>query len=140
MSINKIDNDRDHLFPEFRRKLEVVLREVADHTGEPWVIVEGYRSQARQDWLYAQGRSRPGPVVTWMRLTRWHGTGLAADLKPSKKGYQAARGWWELLKHIGEAHGLSNPAWAKGDLGHLQLTDEALRNEALLWVKRGFQD
>lgn len=30
-------------------------------------VVEGYRSQARQDWLYAQGRTRPGAIVTWTR-------------------------------------------------------------------------
>ncbi|UKJ43433.1 M15 family metallopeptidase [Lysinibacillus sp. ACHW1.5] len=30
-------------------------------------ITETYRSQARQNYLYEQGRTRPGPVVTWTR-------------------------------------------------------------------------
>ncbi|WNN77792.1 M15 family metallopeptidase [Lysinibacillus capsici] len=30
-------------------------------------ITETYRSQARQNYLYEQGRSRPGQVVTWTR-------------------------------------------------------------------------
>ena len=30
-------------------------------------VTEYHRSQARQDWLYEQGRSRPGKVVTWTR-------------------------------------------------------------------------
>ncbi|WP_051800282.1 M15 family metallopeptidase, partial [Lysinibacillus sphaericus] len=30
-------------------------------------ITETYRSQARQNYLYEQGRTRPGQVVTWTR-------------------------------------------------------------------------
>lgn len=138
MRIDRADSSPDHLYPEFRRKIERVMQEFEKHTGEALTLVEGFRSQARQDYLYAQGRTRPGPKVTWVRSTRWHGAGLAADVMPSKHGYHASREWWELIKHLGEAHGLSNPAWAKGDLGHLQLTDEALRRLALAWVAAGF--
>lgn len=42
-------------------------------------ITETYRSQARQDYLYAQGRSRPGQKVTWTRNSN-HKSRLAWDI------------------------------------------------------------
>lgn len=33
-------------------------------------ITSTLRDQEFQDWLYEQGRSRPGPVVTWTRNSR----------------------------------------------------------------------
>jgi len=46
-------------------------------------ITETQRSQARQDWLYAQGRTRfPGPIVTNTRNSN-HKNGLAWDIAVS---------------------------------------------------------
>ncbi|MDU6856091.1 MAG: M15 family metallopeptidase [Clostridiales bacterium] len=42
-------------------------------------VTEYHRSQARQDWLYEQGRSRPGKVVTWTRSSN-HTSGYAWDI------------------------------------------------------------
>lgn len=42
-------------------------------------ITETYRSQARQNYLYAQGRSRPGQIVTWT-LNSNHSGRLAWDI------------------------------------------------------------
>lgn len=42
-------------------------------------ITETYRSPARQQYLYAQGRTRPGPVVTWT-LNSNHASRLAWDI------------------------------------------------------------
>ncbi|WP_432702490.1 M15 family metallopeptidase [Lysinibacillus sphaericus] len=42
-------------------------------------ITETYRSQARQKYLYAQGRTRPGKVVTWT-LNSNHKSRLAWDI------------------------------------------------------------
>jgi hypothetical protein len=44
--------------------------------GIPCRVVEGYRSDERQAWLYAQGRTRPGLIVT-----------NAASAKLSAHGY-----------------------------------------------------
>jgi len=50
-------------------------------------VLEGVRTPQRQQELYAQGRTKPGPVVTWT-LTSNHfvdprtGYGLAVDLVP----------------------------------------------------------
>ncbi|QDP99644.1 M15 family metallopeptidase [Lysinibacillus fusiformis] len=42
-------------------------------------ITETYRSQARQNYLYAQGRTRPGQIVTWT-LDSNHKSRLAWDI------------------------------------------------------------
>jgi hypothetical protein len=135
------DNNVEHLYFEFARRLRAVLDEVGAATHEPWMVVEGYRSQARQTWLFAQGRTRPGRKVTWIREPKWHGCGLAADVMPVHKAYAAPREWWEKLQEIGRQHGLKNPAWNAGDLGHLQLdTPEKgpVRLAALEWTRKGF--
>jgi hypothetical protein len=138
MSVAVADKDPRHLFPVFREKLLRVLQELEAALGEPWMIVEGYRSQERQSWLYAQGRTRPGRIVTWMRTPKWHGTGLAADCIPRGRGYGAPMSWWERYRAIYHAHGLNNPAWGNGDLGHVQLSDDAMRARSLVWVRAGF--
>ena len=136
--MESVDNRLDHLYPEFRAKLLVVLTETSNALGAEWEVVEGFRSQARQDWLYARGRTRPGPVVTWQKMTRWHGAGLAADCVPKVLGYHAPRSDFEMFRHVYQSHGLENPAWVKGDLGHVQLTDETIRTQALAWIRGGF--
>jgi len=66
------------LEPEFREKLTRVVERMRE-LGHEVRIVETVRSQARQDKLFAQGRSEEGPVVTWTRRSR-HTEGLAADV------------------------------------------------------------
>lgn len=39
-------------------------------TGLDIFITETYRPQERQDYLYEQGRSRPGQIVTWTKTSR----------------------------------------------------------------------
>jgi peptidoglycan L-alanyl-D-glutamate endopeptidase CwlK len=48
-----------------------------------FMVTEGLRSKARQLELYAQGRTKPGPKVTWTLASR-HLTGHAVDLAPVK--------------------------------------------------------
>lgn len=44
-------------------------------------ITEVYRTQERQNQLYAQGRTKPGPIVTWTKDSN-HTKRLAADVYP----------------------------------------------------------
>lgn len=53
----------DGLHPELVSKLERVHAAMAA-LGYPMILVEGVRSQARQQTLYAQGRTKPGKIVT----------------------------------------------------------------------------
>lgn len=86
-------------------------------------LVEGYRSQQRQEELYAQGRTTPGPRVTWTKFS-WHTVGLAVDL-----AFIADDPWnldhpWERLRATACACGFDAPAFDMGDLGHFVLRAE----------------
>lgn len=48
-------------------------------------VTAGNRTQAEQDELYAQGRTKPGQKVTWTRNSR-HIDGYAVDLLPYLNG------------------------------------------------------
>lgn len=44
-------------------------------------VVSGFRSFSEQNGIYEQGRSKPGPKVTWVRGGgSWHNYGLAVDI------------------------------------------------------------
>jgi LAS superfamily LD-carboxypeptidase LdcB len=75
------NRDLSLLAPAFRRAVEAAIQDCRDK-GFPVKVNEGFRSQARQNWLYRQGRSRPGRIVTNAptSLTSWHGYGLAVDV------------------------------------------------------------
>jgi len=55
------------------------LHEVALKEGLYVQVATGFRPQAIQDDLWKQGRTRPGPIVTWTRHSK-HSLGLAVDL------------------------------------------------------------
>lgn len=135
-----IDSDPRHLFPPFRAALLATLTTARQQTGVDWAIYEGFRSQARQTYLYAQGRSRPGPIVTWMRNPRHHGAGLASDQYSASHGWSVPYGEWQTLQAVARSHGLEDPAFVKGDLGHIQwpARDTETHRRAREWVAAGF--
>jgi peptidoglycan LD-endopeptidase CwlK len=65
-------------------RLISVVRAAAEAT--PLSVIEGVRTVARQTALYAQGRTKPGPIVTWTmnskHLVQPDGFGHAVDLAP----------------------------------------------------------
>ena len=69
--------------PDLKRVVERALLKC----GIDFTVLEGVRTPARQKQLYAQGRSRPGPKVTWTLNSRHFvdpvtGYGHAVDLAP----------------------------------------------------------
>lgn len=64
--------------PQLARLGRELLRRLAAE-GLTFKVTSGNRTQAEQDALYAQGRSKPGPKVTWTRRSR-HIGGRAIDL------------------------------------------------------------
>ena len=120
------DRDLSKLHATFRRKLEAVLNDLAGH-GLTLFVTEGFRSVERQLWLYAQGRTRKGPLVTRCDgvLNRSaHQSGKAADVafrggKLYPPGNSPA---WKLLASAAKAHGLEwGGTWKFKDRPHLQL-------------------
>ena len=57
------DRTVEGLHPAFRAKVETLLSTL-EKAGQPFRLDEGFRTRERQAWLYAQGRTRPGPIVT----------------------------------------------------------------------------
>ena len=51
------------------------------------LITETYRSQERQNYLYAQGRTRKGNIVTWTKNSR-HTSRRAWDICQNIKGQE----------------------------------------------------
>jgi tRNA nucleotidyltransferase/poly(A) polymerase len=112
------------LDPVFRPKAEELLRKGLAAGLKP-EIVEGKRSQERQDELYEQGRTKPGKVVTWTKSSA-HTKGLAVDIAQlDDKGnitYNASPGFWDQMGQIGKSLGLMwGGDWKKNkDRPHFQ--------------------
>ncbi len=67
-------------------KLVAIVERAIELTPQDFMVLEGVRTPERQKELYAQGRTKPGPKVTWT-LTSNHfkqsdGFGHAVDLVP----------------------------------------------------------
>ena len=88
-----------------RRRVKNFLRKV-EEAGLHIMITETWRSKERQEWLYAQGRTRPGAVVTWTLQSK-HRDGLAIDIAFVKDGKVTYEGDWQNLGVLGEAVGLN---------------------------------
>jgi hypothetical protein len=113
------------LDPEMRAKVERVMERMATEHGSDVVLLEGLRTPERQAWLYAQGRSRPGPVVTWTTSSK-HSQGLAADLKVTDAGGQARP--YEALQRVATEEGLR--VLGMKDPGHVELRPDGAEGEA----------
>ncbi len=74
------------LAPFFAIKLRLALQE-CHQQGYLVDLFEGYRSPERQDYLWGQGRERPGKIVTNAKAWQsWHQYGLACDIVGRIKG------------------------------------------------------
>lgn len=118
--------DPKKLHPKVEQMLGVFLAR-AKAAGLNVRPTHGYRTNAEQAALYAQGRTRPGRVVTTAPAT-WsvHEYGLAFDIAfVGSNPYPSDNRLWERLGAIGEALGLSwGGRWASfPDRPHFQWTD-----------------
>jgi len=68
------------LHPKVRTAMAGALL-TCEKSGLNCFLFEGLRADQRQAWLYAQGRTTPGPVVTHANVgTSWHRYGCAGDI------------------------------------------------------------
>ena len=114
------------LNPDFQQRLGRVVERMRSEYGMELEVIEGFREQARQDDLWAQGRSRPGPVVTWTKQSR-HTVGAAADLKIDGAWVQG-RGAL-LLSRVAAEEGLRT--LGPKDPGHIELPGDLDRLASL---------
>lgn len=111
-SVDARDRELARLHPVVRHAIGETLTVLAKD-GIPFRLFEGYRTPERQAHLYAQGRTRPGGIVT--KAEPWesyHQYGLACDLVLFENG---AWSWdasgakaksWDRMKEVAAKHGL----------------------------------
>lgn len=133
-SPNARDVALDNLHPAFRARLVRGLAR-ANAAGLPVHLFEGLRSFTRQEALYAQGRTMPGPIITRARGDlSWHQYGLAADLAFDKDAKTPKVEWtwngnWALLGAIMMHEGLvwyGSPGSPFREAPHFQLATPGL--------------
>ncbi|WP_042472940.1 M15 family metallopeptidase [Bacillus ndiopicus] len=82
MSVDVTIRDLDELTTVARTACRLLFQECYKAGVRNIFITETYRSQERQNYLYAQGRTRPGAIVTWT-LNSNHKSRLAWDIAVS---------------------------------------------------------
>jgi hypothetical protein len=113
-------------------RLQKVVTQFEQITGEKIVIHETFRSQDRQDELYSIGRTKPGMEVTKTKESL-HSLGLAVDVigdrDPQKKGIQDPYGInWKLFGQLVDYAGLNwGGKW--GDKVHVELKGPYAKSE-----------
>src|SRR5215218_7087274 len=92
MSVNTANRDLALLHPLMRERAQAVLAD-CQQAGLPLRIFEAWRSPERQRFLYAKGRTTPGPIVTYAKAWQsYHQYGLAADFV----GFVDGNWTWDL--------------------------------------------
>lgn len=113
--------------PELDKRIEALIVRMKE-LGYNIVKTSGYRSFKEQDALYAQGRTKPGKIVTYaVAGSSYHNYGLAQDVAFLVNGKVS---WdekmpWNLLGKEGKLFGLEWGGDWKGkkrDRPHFQYT------------------
>lgn len=114
--------DTDRLDPQFRERLDRVIQRMEGEFGHTVQVTETYRSPDRQEALFAQGRTEPGPVVTWTRDSL-HSRGRAADVRVDES-WENPQGY-ARLQRIAREEGLQT--LGSRDPGHLELPESGVK-------------
>ena len=77
----------------------------------PVLITQTVRDDEYQAYLYAQGRTRPGNIVTNSKRTTFHGAGLAVDFCKNVKGQEYSdRAFFDRVIALAKQVGFSSGA------------------------------
>ena len=129
-------NSRDlaDLRPDVRANVETLLK-MCKAQGLNVLITQTLRDDEYQAYLYQQGRTRPGAIVTNSRTTTFHGKGLAVDFCRNSKGHEYDdAGFFRNVAVIAKAIGFSwGGDWTSfRDYPHLQWDDHGRYTTAML--------
>ena len=120
MSICK---DVSALQPKAQEACKLFLEECS-RRGLRIFLTETFRSQARQNELYAQGRTKPGAVVTWTRRS-YHTLGMAWDIAVSPPLELYDEGTLYVAGQVAQSLGIEwGGTWARQDRTHFQIYDK----------------
>lgn len=116
---NEIISDLNQLTPD-TKKLALEFLSRCEAEGLDVKIIETYRTQKRQDYLYAQGRNTDGPRVTWTKSSV-HTRRRAFDIVKRGEDPYGDEEFFEKCAKIGEEVGLeAGHYWTVRDSGHFQ--------------------
>lgn len=106
------------------REAAELFLSLAEEAGLEVKVTETYRTQERQDYLYEQGRTRPGQIVTWTRNSK-HTKRNAFDIAKNVPGEEYSDlDFFRRAAEIGESIGLeAGYYWTDGkqDMPHFQM-------------------
>ncbi len=87
-------------------------------------ITETYRSQERQDYLYEQGRTRSGKIVTWTHRSR-HTSRRAWDICKDVKGEEYTdSNFFAMCGEIAKKLGITwGGTWKQADTPHFEIPE-----------------
>lgn len=117
-----IIKDISALLPNAQTACRAFLAE-CERQGLKVRITETYRSQERQNELYAQGRAKPGKVVTWTKNSR-HTSRRAWDICQNIKGkeYDTAGGFFDKCGAVAAKLGITwGGSWKTPDRPHFEI-------------------
>ena len=136
------DNRLKKVHPELAKRVRMLIDTFAQ-SGVQLEVVQGLRTFAEQDALFAQGRSKPGQVVTRARGGQSnHNYGLAIDLVPYSNGkpnWNAPNSIWSAIGAEAEKLGLEwGGDWKRFiDRPHVQLPGLSIKQCYALFQKGG---
>nr|DAY12587.1 MAG TPA: hypothetical protein [Caudoviricetes sp.] len=113
--------DINELTPTAQQACKLFLERCAEK-GLKVRITETYRSQERQNYLYEQGRTRPGNKVTWTKNSRHTGR-RAWDICQNIKGKEYSdAGFFVKCGKIAEKLGITwGGTWKQADTPHFEI-------------------
>ncbi len=123
--LETLNDSLDDISRELKQRVERVQDRMLAEFGHKVRVVETHRSQERQLELYAQGRTTPGPIVTWTERSA-HTEGLAVDVIVDG-GYHNDQAF-DRLQRIAREEGLKT--LGPSDRGHLELDRQTTVVEA----------
>lgn len=122
MSVKSAIRDVSELTPNAQKACNLFL-ERCKSCGLEVLITETYRSQERQNYLYAQGRTTAGKKVTWTKSSR-HTSRRAWDICKNIKGEEYSDiSFFEACGFIAKELGITwGGVWSTPDMPHFEIS------------------
>lgn len=122
MNVTSACRDINELSATAQKACRIFLEECRKE-GLQVCITETYRSQERQNYLYEQGRSRPGKVVTWTKSSRHTGR-MAWDICKNVRGQEYSDlKFFEKCGVVAKRLGIIwGGTWSTPDRPHFEVT------------------
>lgn len=119
--MTSICKDISELTPNAQKACNLFLSECRER-GLKVLITETYRSQQRQNYLYEQGRSRSGKIVTWTKNSR-HTSRRAWDICQNIKGKEYSdSSFFKACGDIAKSLGITwGGTWKQADTPHFEI-------------------